>query len=246
MKPQFPKEFEQNYQTHLKRLKLNGMQPKTIEAYSLAVRRAGEYFDYRIDALTEQQLTDYFSDLLESHSWSTVKHDLYGLKFYYQHVLHQPWVAPNLIKPPRVQQLPDIVTVEQAQQLFATTRVLSYRVFFYALYSMGLRLGEGLRLQLGDIDAARQRVHIRDAKGNRDRFVPLPAATLSVLRSFWQVHRNPVLLFPNRLGGLKNAHLATTPIDRGGVQATLRKVTAECGFKKNSPRTACATAMRPT
>ena len=45
------KNFEQNYQTHLKRLKLNGMQPKTIEAYSLAVRRAGGYFGYQIDAL---------------------------------------------------------------------------------------------------------------------------------------------------------------------------------------------------
>ena len=46
-----------------------------------------------------------------------------------------------------------------------------YRVFFYALYSRGLRLGEGLRLQVGDVDATRQRVHIRDAKGNEDRFV---------------------------------------------------------------------------
>lgn len=246
MKPHFPKDFEQNYQTHLKRLKLNGMQPKTIEAYSLAMRRAGEYFEYQIDALTEQQLTEYFADLLESHSWSTVKHDLYGLKFYYAHVLHQPWVAPNLIKPPRAQQLPDIVTVEQAQQLFAATRVLSYRVFFYALYSMGLRLGEGLRLEVGDIDATRQRVHIRDAKGNRDRFVPLPAATLLVLRRYWQVHRNPVLLFPNRHGGLKNAHRAATPLDRGGVQSTLRIVTEACGFKKNSPHTACAIATQRT
>jgi integrase/recombinase XerD len=238
MKPHLPKEFEQNYQTHLKCLKLNGMQPKTIEAYSRAVRRAGEYFEYRIDALTEPQLTEYFSGLLETHSWSTLKHDLYGLKFYYQHVLHQPWVAPGLIKPPRVQKLPDIVTVEQARQIFAATRVLSYRVFFYTLYSMGLRLGEGLRLQVGDIDETRQRVHIRDAKGNRDRFVPLPTSTLSTLRSFWQVHRNPVLLFPNRLGGLKKAHLATTPLDRGGVQTTLRKVTQACGLKKSSPRTA--------
>ena len=147
------KNFEQNYQTHLKRLKLNGMQPKTIEAYSLAVRRAGEYFGHQIDALTVQQLTDYFADLLESHSWSTVKHDLYGLKYYYEHVLQKAWPAPGLVKPPSVQRLPDIVTVEQAQQLFAATRVLSYRVFFYALYSMGLRLGEGLRLQVGDIDA---------------------------------------------------------------------------------------------
>ena len=137
MKPHFPKDFEQNYQTHLKRLKLNGMQPKTIEAYSLAMRRAGEYFEYQIDALTEPQLTEYFADLLESHSWSTVKHDLYGLKFYYAHVLHQPWVAPNLIKPPRVQRLPDIVTVEEAERLFTVTHTLSYRVFFFTLYSMG-------------------------------------------------------------------------------------------------------------
>jgi integrase/recombinase XerD len=49
------------------------------------------------------------------------------------------------------------------------------------------------------------RVQIRDAKGNRDRFVPLPAATLTALRQFWQLHRHPELLFPNRHGGLKAA-----------------------------------------
>ena len=71
MESYLPENFKHNYQTHLKCLKLNGKRPKTIEAYSLAVRRAGEYFDYQIDALTQQQLTEYFSDLLESHSWCT-------------------------------------------------------------------------------------------------------------------------------------------------------------------------------
>jgi integrase/recombinase XerD len=73
--------------------------------------------------------------------------------------------------------LPDIVTVEEAERIFRATRVLSYRVFFFTLYSLGLRLGEGLRLTVADIDGARQRVHIRDAKGNKDRLVPLPMAT---------------------------------------------------------------------
>ena len=227
--------FKKNYQNHLKHLKLKGLQPKTIDAYARAIRRIGQYFDEQIDALSEQQLTDYFTDLLESHSWSAVKLDLYGLKFYYTHVLRKPWVAPNLIKPPRVQCLPDIVTVQEAQQLFTTTRTLSYRVFFFTLYSLGLRLGEGLRLQVGDIDAERQRVHIRDAKGNKDRLVPLPATTLDLLRRFWQVHRNPVLLFPNRHGGLKGAGQATTPLDRGGVQVTLRQVAQDCGLKKDQP-----------
>lgn len=246
MKASSGRDFAQDYALHLQHLKLKGLQPKTIEAYSRAIRRLGDYFHGQIGQLSEQQVADYFTDLVASHSWSTVKLDLYGLKFYYEHVLRRPWVAPGLIKAPRTQRLPDIVTVGEAQRIIAATEVLSYRVFFFTLYSLGLRLGEGLRLQVGDIDAARNRVHVRDAKGNKDRLVPLPLATYQYLRQFWQVHRNPVLLFPNRLGGLKGAATATTPLDRGGVQTTLRKVVASCGLKKRSRRTACATAMPPT
>ena len=117
---------------------------------------------------------------------------------------------------------------------------------------MGLRLSEGLALKVGDIDATRKRVHIRDSKGNRDRFVPLPEATLSVLRRFWQTHRHPELLFPNRHGGLKAAQQARTPLDRGGVQSTLRQVAIDCGLKKDHaahslriglPRICCKAAM---
>ena len=246
MKASNGKRFESNYALHLQHLKLKGLQPKTIEAYSRAIRRIGERFDGQIDNLTVQQLTDYFTELVTSHSWSTVKLDLYGLKFYYAHVLRKPWVAPGLIKPPKSQRLPDIVTVAEAKRLFAATRVVSYRVFYFTLYSLGLRLGEGLRLQVGDIDAVRQRVHIRDAKGNRDRFVPLPQSTHQLLRRFWQVHRNPVLLFPSRHGGLKRAATATTPMDSGGVQTTLHNVVEACGLKKRSPPTRCATAMQLT
>ena len=236
-------DFDQRYQSHLKHLKLKGLQPKTIDAYSRAIRRMGEYFDHRIDNLSPDQLTDYFSALISSHSWSAVKLDLYGFKFYTLHVLGKPWNMPDFIKPPKVSRLPDIVTVEEAQALFSATRTLSYRVFYFTVYSMGLRLSEGLALKVGDIDAQRQRVHVRDSKGNRDRLVPLPAATLSVLRRFWQTHRNPQLLFPNRQGGLAGARSALTPLDRGGVQNTLRKVAMDCGLKKRSRRTACATAM---
>lgn len=238
--------FNQNYQRHLQHLKLKGLQPKTIDAYARAIRRIGARFDYQIDALTEQQLTDYFTELITSHAWSTVKLDFYGLKFYTTHVLKKPWVAPGLIKPPRTQRLPDIVTLAEAQRIFAATRVLSYRVFFFTLYSLGLRLGEGLRLTVSDIDAAHGRVHIRDAKGNKDRFVPLPQTTYLLLRRFWKTHRNPTLLFPNRQGGLTGAANAKTPLDRGGVQTALRQVTLSCRLKKRSPPTVFATAMPPT
>ena len=229
MTPQIPAHFEQNYQHLLSCLKLGGLQPKTIALYSHGVRRAGAYFDYQIDALTRRQLTDYFVHIIDTLSWSSLKHDLYGLKFYYAKVLDKPWPGADLVKPPKSFTLPDIVTVQQAQQIFMATRVLSsYRVLFFTLYSLGLRLGEGLRLQAGDIDSDRMRVQIRNAKGNRDRLVPLPDNTLQVLRNFWKTHRNPALLFPNRRGGLKKAHRATTQLDRGGIQATLRQVTQDC------------------
>ena len=243
MAHEFPQPFAQHYESLLKRLKLRGMQPKTIESYSHGVRRAGAHFDYRIDDLSKDQLTDYFAGILDQLSWSTLKHDLYGLKFYYAYVLDKPWPGAELTKAPKVSRLPDIVTVAQMQQIVDATRVLSYRVFFFALYSMGLRLGEGLQLRVGDLDAGRMRVHVRDAKGNRDRLVPLPARTLEVLREFWKVHRNPVLLFPSRQKGLAGAASATTHMDRGGVQQALRQVTAQIGLKKELRLIPFVTAM---
>jgi len=234
----FPEHFERQYQSHLKHLKLKGLQPKTIDAYARGVRRIGKYFAYQVDALSQDQLVEYFTDLKASHSWSGVKLDLYGLKFFTEHVLRKPWTMPAFIRPPKVSRLPDIVSVTEAQALFGATRVLSYRVFFFTLYSLGLRLGEGLALTVGDIDGQRMRVHVRDAKGNRDRLVPLQQHTLRVLRDYWRVHQNPRLLFPNRGGGLRGAAAATSALDRGGVQRALHQVAASCGLKKTSPLTA--------
>ncbi len=232
MKTPNNKQFKKNYELHCKHLKLKGLQPKTIDAYSRAIRRIGEYFNGNLDNLTENQLIDYFHELLERLSWSAVKLDLYGLKFFHTHVLKKNWVDIPIIKPPKTTRIPDIITPDQVHQLLMSTQKLSYRVFFFTLYSMGLRLGEGLRLQVGDIDAVNQQVHIRNAKGNKDRLVPLPANTLQVLRRFWQLHRHPMFLFPNRKYGLKNSHKASTHLDRGGVQVTMKTVVDELNIKK--------------
>jgi len=238
-------QFNTYYRKHLKLLKLGGMQPKTIEAYSRAIRRIGNYFDCRIDNLTADQLLDYFSALLERHSWSTVKLDLYGLKFFYTKVLDKPWDDIPLVKPPKTARIPDILSIEQAHQLFVATNRLSYKVFFFTIYSMGLRLGEGIKLAVGDIDSDNMRVHIRDAKGNKDRLVPLPENTLHVLRNFWAVHRHPHFIFPSRKRGMKNAHLVDLPLERGGIQVAMKAVVRNIGIKKKSRAIPCATAMRP-
>lgn len=225
--------FIKQYQKHLKCLKLGDLQPKTIDAYARAIRRIGNYFDCRIDNLSSDQLLDYFTELLDTHSWSAVKLDLYGLKFFYSKVLGKSWEDIPLVKPPKTSRIPDILSIEQAGKLFVATSILSYKVFFFTCYSMGLRLGEGIRLTVGDIDAGTMRVHIRDAKGNKDRLVPLPDKTLWVLREFWTVHKHPRFLFPSRKRGLKNAHLVELPLDRGGIQTAMQSVVRQLGIKKN-------------
>jgi integrase/recombinase XerD len=97
---------------------------------------------------------------------------------------------------------------------------------------MGLRLSEGVNLQVGDIDPESMRVHIRSAKGNKDRLVPLPISTLVCLRQFWSIHRHPHFIFPSRKHGIQKALTATVPISRGGIQQAMSTVVQQIGIKK--------------
>src|SRR5680860_927445 len=90
----------------------------------------------------------------------------------------------------------DRLTIEQAHQVINATTTRRMFVYFWTVYSMGRRLNEGLHLQVGDIDAERGLVHIHRGKGAKDRYVPLPKATLRVLRDYWATHRHARLLFP--------------------------------------------------
>ena len=237
--------FNELYQSHLRLLKLQGKSQKTIDAYSRAVRRISEHFDCCPDQLTLEQREEYFSKLIESHSWSTVKIDRNGLQFFWKHVLERDWQWIQMIKVPKVHSLPDILTVSEVEQLIGATRKLRYRVFLLATYSMGLRLGETLALQVGDIDSKRKQVHIRRGKGHKDRFVPLPDLTYQAFRALWRKHRNPCWLFPNATGSPERIRRATMHMDRGGAQAAMKAVVTQCGIKKKSRFTPYATVSPP-
>jgi integrase len=224
--------YEELYTRHLRALKLQGKRDKTIDSYARAVRRVSSHFDCCPDQLTIEQLEGYFSDLVDSHSWSTVKIDRNGLQFFWKYVLKTDWQWLNIIKVPKVQTLPDILTLNEVERLILATCQLRYRVFLLTTYSMGLRLSEALALQVGDIDAQRKQVHIRRGKGHKDRFVPLPDLTYHALRSLWQKHRNPCWLFPNAAGSMEGVAQATSHMDHGGTQAAMKAVVTQCGIKK--------------
>ena len=188
--------FDSLYRKHLSALKRQGKADTTIDVYARAVRRITEYFDAPPDILTREQLEAYFESLVATHSWSTVKVDRNGLQFFYKHVLKREWDWVDIIKPPQQHSLPDVLTLKELERLINGTRELRFQTFILICFSMGLRLGEALNLRVGDIDSERMLIHVRQAKGRKDRYVILPQQTLAALRGYWRTHRNPTLLFP--------------------------------------------------
>jgi len=99
-------------------------------------------------------------------------------------------------------------------------------------YSLGLRLNEALHLKVADIDGHLMRVHVRFTKSKRDRFVPLPQATLLALRRYWKTHKHPTLLFPCAKAPLTKAGEPKV-MNQGGVQKAIKLIARECGISKN-------------
>ncbi|TWX45748.1 site-specific integrase [Colwellia hornerae] len=214
------------YEQHLINLSLQGKRPSTIDAYARAVRRITAFFDKAPDTLTTADLKQYFNSLIQTHSWSTIKLDRNGLQFFYRYTLDKQWEWLSIVKPPQVKRIPDILTVKQVSEVINQTKQLRYQVFFITLYSLGLRLSEGLNLTIHDIDKSTMLVHVRDGKGGKDRMVPLPEQTLLALRNDWKIHRHARLIFPGLQVNTKN-HM-----DKGGVQKALKKVLHDCRIKK--------------
>jgi integrase/recombinase XerD len=97
-----------------------------------------------------------------------------------------------------------------------------------------LRLLEGVRLQVKDIDSQRKMLHICQAKGGKDRYVPLPDACLAMLRRHWQSHRNPTWLFPAPREDWLNPDRISKPMDPSGLQRAFSAAVRQSGIHKKA------------
>ena len=220
MDPAGQARFDSRLDAMTQAMHLHGLRDKTIDSYRRTLYRIAGHFGRCPDDLQPDELKDYFSTMLEQYSWSTIKVDLSSLQFFHRYVLEREMEWIKIIGPPRVRTLPDIPTREEVQLLINTVRKLRYRIFLLVVYSLGLRITEGLALEVADIDGTQRRVHIRDGKGGKDRYVPLPALTLQAMRRFWSSRRHPRLLFPSPAGSQFIVRIASSPMDASGVQVT--------------------------
>jgi integrase/recombinase XerD len=222
------------YQQSMRALQLAGMSERTQQCYTRSVRQLVDFYKKTPDKITEQELQDYFLHRKNHDKWAaaTMRICYSGIKFFFINVLKRDWHTLELIYAKREQTLPTILSVKEVWTIINAATTIQNKTYLTAVYSCGLRLHEALFLQVTDIDAQRKRIHVHRGKGAKDRYVPLPEATLTILRQYWATHRNPTWIFPRLGRGGNEGSAAQEPMSYTSVQGALRRVLKQLNITK--------------
>lgn len=213
-------------------LRLQRKRDRTIETYCQYLWKVAKHFNRCPDDLSADELKSYFSWMLSRYAPNTVNVQVASLVFLHRYVLNREVEWGKIIKQKSPMSLPDIPTKEEVRFLINSVRKVRYRIFLLVVYSLGLRTTEGLKLEVGDVDGSQHRVHIRNSKGGKDRYVVLPDLTLQALRRFWTTHRHPRLLFPSPVFDAARSRRSEAYMDASSIQAAFRATIRESGIQK--------------
>ena len=101
----------------------------------------------------------------------------------------------DLPRPKKRLKLPSILSEEEIIALIQKTRNLKHRALLMAAYSSGLRVSELVSLKIRDVDSKRMLLHVREAKGGKDRMVPLSQKLLITLSAYVSAYKPKEYLF---------------------------------------------------
>jgi site-specific recombinase XerD len=224
-------------QRMLEDMQLRAFSARTQEAYVYAVHRLAQHFHKSPDLITDEELRQYFLHLtqVQHYARATVTIALCGIKFFVEHTLGKTFTSLALMRPPQTHALPVVLSREEVWRILSLVRLPVYRACLITIYACGLRLLEGARLQVTDVDSARLLLHIR-GKGQYDRYVPLSAPTLAVLREHWRTHRSPQWLFPAhaRQGQAYRVVPGAGAISDSSLQSAFRRALLQSGVHKRA------------
>jgi integrase/recombinase XerD len=221
----------------IEEMQLRGYAQSTIEGYVHAVSQLARHYRRPPDKLAEDEVRRYLLYLTRDKkiargSFSVV---LGGIRFFYHKALGREWKSLDVAKPRSEKKLPVVLGREEVWRILDAVRIDVYRVCLTTIYACGLRLMEGASLQIPDVDSARGVLHVR-GKRRKDREVPLPTATLQLLRDHWRTHRSPTWLFPaaTRHGTPYSVAHDCGPITRDSLQSAFRHAVKRSGLHKRA------------
>ena len=210
----------------------------------------GRHFQDDPAALGEEEVRAFFLFLRNERRYasSSLIITRAALRYFYcDHLgtgLH--WKLWQEMRVRRAQTLPVVFSREEVARLLGAVRRDRFRTALQFMYGCGLRISEALGTEVTDIDGQALRVHIRNAKGGKDRYVPIAPALVGTLRRFWRRHRHSRWLFPGLRSGWKSvkrplpevARAATGPMCEASLQEAFRLALAASGLRqKATPHT---------
>ena len=231
-------------------LKLRSLAASTQAEYLRYVRKLAARVKGDPAGLDEAQVRAHLLHLKEAHAYSpsSMRTAVAGFTAFYNLHLGRDWKLFGLVRSPDRQTLPQVLTRAEVTRLFAVVREERFIVVLRFIYACGLRIGEAVKVEVADLRGG-ERVHVRQAKGNKDRYVPLPPAMLAELRTFWKGHRHPRWVFPGVGRGWRDGAEGTAPatlgqaaepMGVGSIQHCVRLVVAATGL----PKATCVHTLR--
>lgn len=213
-------------QRYLESLRLRNYAVRTQKTYVECVSLFARYFKRSPEELGPEHIRQYQLYLVEEKkcSWSRFNQTVCALRFLYRHTLGREWPMSDIPFPRKQRKLPVVLSTDEAAQFLGAIKSLKYRTILSLCYGAGLRISEALHLQPTDIDSKRMMIRVRQAKGNKDRYVMLSPKLLELLREYWKVERPTTWLFPGRW--------KDQPLDACVLQKVCHRARRDSGLSK--------------
>jgi integrase/recombinase XerD len=179
-------------------MRLRNLAPRTIQTYLERVAGFAQYFHTSPEDLGAEHVRAYLLHLVQERhvSWSYYNQVFCALRFLYRVTLGREEVVQAVVCPKQPRKLPVVLSLDEVAQFFAAITNLKHRAILMTAYGAGLRLSEVVALRCEDIDSRRMVIRVRQAKGQKDRYVMLSPRLLDVLRQYWKAVRPGDYLFP--------------------------------------------------
>lgn len=210
-------------QRMIRELQLQRKASQTIEAYVTAVRQLAQHYHRSPEQISHDEVRDYFHFLITDRKLavSSLNQKLAGIRFLYRRVLGQADFDLRIDRK-RSGRLPEPLSRSEVERLLEAVANSKHRVMLMTAYASGLRVSEIVQLRIEDIHSDRMLIHVRQGKGNKDRYTLLSMRLLSELREYWKQQRPQPWLFPNRKG---------IPLSRTSVQRVFYRAKERAGIE---------------
>lgn len=198
-------------------LEIRNFSKKTIKSYMYSVIKFLEYSKEK--GLNENNVKDFIQKEIKIKEPSSVAHSIFAISFFFEKVLNQKISIP---RPKRNKKIPEILTINEIKKLIESTSNIKHKLIIKLLYGCGLRVSEIVNLKKKDINFEEGLIHIKLAKGKKDRFVKVPESITEELINYCKMDKFEILFPSNRGGKLTTAT----------IQAILKNSAKKAEIKK--------------